>query len=142
MRLIVTGSRSWLGRASVWMPLDRLRLKHGTLENPLLVSNGKASRGLDQLVSEWIEEYEGEGVVEIPFVADWDGPARRQAGFIRNQRMVDEGADMLLVWANPCRENKPWCPSGAHPTHGTADCVRRARDSGIPVHFCPRGMSW
>lgn len=137
MRLIVTGSRNWRGAASVWTPLDALLGRHGQLT----VLNGKASRGLDQLVSEWAAERREDGVTEIPFEADWDR-YRNRAGPIRNQAMVDAGADMLLAWASPCRKGDPWCPPGVHPSHGTADCVKKAQVAQIPVHFCPRGLSW
>lgn len=140
MLIGITGSRTWSGRASVWTPLNRLRVKHGTLENPLRILNGKAKRGADLLVSEWTEEYKGEGVLEIPCPADWS--LGGQAGFIRNQQMVDRRPGFFLAWVNPCPGTKPWCPKGLHPTHGAADCVDKARDAGIPVHFHPRGMSW
>lgn len=150
MILIVTGSREWgepahrrlgRGRASVWVPLDRIRLRHATPENPLVVRNGMASRGLDSLVHEWCEEYRNEHVIEDPNPADWNRWGWR-AGFRRNGGMVRKGADQGLVWAVPCTKNSPWCPPGPHPTHGTADCVKQMRKAGIPVFFCPNGMKW
>lgn len=141
LTVIVTGSSHWWDRPSVYRPLDRLRRKC----DRLVVRNGKAKRGLDAIVSDWTELHKGDGVVEDPFPADWTprpGVVNMQAGLIRNQRMVDEGADLVVVWAKPCRKSSPWCPPGEHPSHGTADCVRRARDSGIPVYFCPTGLRW
>lgn len=144
MKLAVTGSRDWWGRASVWTPLDRIRVRY----DEVIIVNGKAKDGLDALVSEWTEEYANEGVAEIPLPADWNNTqndphfVRHLAGFVRNQKIIDERPDRLLVWANPCRRRKPSCPPGVHPSHGTADCVQRARDAKIPVSFCPRGMKW
>jgi hypothetical protein len=137
LTIIVTGSRDWWHQPSVHQPLNGFLQKY----DRLLIRNGLAKRGLDDLVHRWTEDHLDQGAVEDPYKADWDRFGNR-AGHIRNQRMVDEGADMVLAWANPCRRNGPWCPPGRHPSHGTADCVRRARDAGIPVHFCPRGMSW
>jgi hypothetical protein len=136
--IIVTGSRGWWHWPSVQQPLDNLLRKHGRL----LIRNGRARYGLDALVHRWTVEHEAQGAMEDPHWADWDRFGRAEAGRIRNQRMVDEGADLLLVWALPCRKRTPWCPPGEHPTHGTADCVRRARDAGIVPKFCPMGMSW
>lgn len=150
MIIIVTGSREWgepvqrmlgRGRATVWSPLDRLRIEHATPESPLVVRNGMARRGADHLVHEWCEEYKGEHVIEDPNPADWANWGN-QAGFRRNGDMVAKGADMGLVWAVPCSKNSPWCPKGIHPTHGTADCVDKMRKADIPVFFCPSGMKW
>lgn len=72
--------------------------------------------------------------------ADWEGPCGREcqpghrrrnrrgteycplAGHRRNQQMVDEGP-VLFVAAQ------------VHGSTGTADCMRRARAAGIPVHL-------
>lgn len=150
MIIIVTGPREWgepaqralgRGRATVWTPLDRIRAKHATPENPLVVRNGMARRGVDALVHEWCEEYKNEHVIEDPNPADWDRWGRG-AGFKRNGDMVRKGADMGLAWGLPCEKGLPWCPPGLHPTHGTADCVAQMRKAGIPVFFCPSGMKW
>lgn len=135
--LIVTGSRDWLDRRSVWLPLNRLLGHHGRL----LVRNGKAKRGVDKHVSDWCERFDDSLVLEDPHPADWDAFGF-QAGFRRNQEMVDAGAGAVMAWANPCRKNGRWCPPGMHPSHGTADCVKKGRAAGIPIYFSPEGMSW
>jgi hypothetical protein len=55
--------------------------------------------------------------------ADWNTHGKA-AGPIRNQAMVDLGADLCLAF--PRADSK-----------GTWDCVRRAADAGIPVHIHP-----
>ena len=135
-RVIITGSRDWKGIASVWEPLDRLLSSKGRV----LVIHGQCPTGADFLAAEWVDEYKNEGASEKAHPADWT--QGKQAGPDRNAVMVNEGADMVLAFANPCRKRKPWCPSGQHPSHGTADCVKRARAAGIPVYFCPRGQKW
>lgn len=137
--LIVTGSRGWTDRPSVWSPLTGL-----VRANPgrrIVVRNGKCKKGLDLLVSGWTDRAARLGVEEIPYETDWDRFGNG-AGHVRNQVMVDAGADLLMAWAKPCRLNRRWCPEGPHATHGTADCVGRARAAGIPVFFSPLGMSW
>lgn len=136
-RLGVTGSRDWTDRPSVWVPLGRMLTRH----RYLIVRNGKAKKGLDPLVSQWAEKFEDHIVFEDPHPADWDTHGH-QAGFLRNQEMADAGLDALMAWANPCTRRKPWCPKGEHPSHGTADMVKKARAAGVPVFFSPEGMSW
>lgn len=98
-------------------------------------------RGVDHFMHEWSEMFDDSVVLEIPHPADWD-LHRKAAGFVRNQEMVDARMDALMVWANPCSKRTRWCPPGEHPSHGTADCVERARVAKVPIHFSPEGMSW
>lgn len=159
MKLTVTGSLTWTDVPSVREPLDRVRLRCARPGSPLVVVNGVADEGLDHLVDAWSREHP-EDVLQISCPADWGGPCgascppghRRRnrrgvmycptAGHRRNQDMIDKRPDRLLAWAKPCRRRKPWCPTGLHPSHGTADCVRRARAAHIPVSFSPAGLSW
>lgn len=106
MIVIVTGSREWRDRTSAWNPLERIRLKHATPDNPLVIRNGKARHGLDSIVSEWVERNQNNHVVEDPNPADW-GRWGKQAGFRRNAAMVSKGADMGLAWAVPCMKRTP-----------------------------------
>lgn len=137
--VIVTGPRDWLDRRAVWRPLDLTLAHYGSL----LVRNGKAKRGVDSLVSEWTRLQKGHGVTEDPHPADWDTHGH-QAGFIRNGEMVKAlpRADVVMAWGLPCEKNARWCPRGVHPTHGTADCVKKAREAGIRVVFSRHGMKW
>lgn len=58
--------------------------------------------------------------------ADWRS-CGRAAGLIRNQRMVDLGADLCLAF--PLGESR-----------GTWDCVARARKAGIEVRIIEPGQ--
>jgi hypothetical protein len=107
----------------------------------LIVRNGMLERGVDLFVSEWAKKFEDHIVFEDPHPADWTAHGN-QAGPIRNQEMVDAGLDALMVWAKPCRRRKPWCPPGVHPSHGTFDCVKKARAAKVPIHFSPDGLNW
>lgn len=135
-RLGITGSRDWTSRSSVWVPMNRMLRHH----RRLVVRNGKAKKGADRLVSDWTVRFPDHLVLEDPHPADWS--LGNHAGFLRNQEMVDAGMDALMVWANPCRKNGPWCPPGVHPSHGTADCVEKARAAGVTILFSSEGMSW
>jgi hypothetical protein len=135
--LIGTGSRDWMDRSAVWTPVTRLLKRHGRL----LIRNGKNKRGADRHLSDWAARFDDSLVLEVPYLPDWDAYGN-YAGNLRNQEMVSAGAQLVMAWANPCRKNGRWCPPGEHPSHGTADCVKRARAAGIHVVFSPEGMSW
>lgn len=66
---------------------------------------------------------------QFPYVTREAHPAHwhrdgAKAGPLRNQRMVDKGADICLAFPRP-------------DSKGTWDCIRRAADAGIPVHIHP-----
>lgn len=108
MRVIVTGGRDYKDRAKVWAELDALQV------TTLVV--GDCPTGADRIARDWY--------LETPtcrrcltFDANWKVYGKR-AGPIRNQAMVDAGADLALVF-----------PGGK----GTADCRQRLIAAGIPV---------
>jgi predicted polyphosphate/ATP-dependent NAD kinase len=111
MRILVTGGRRYANA----------RIVAGALANfgggqHVLVHGG--ANGLDRIAAKIAAEW-GWGVEEHP--ASWATYGRR-AGPLRNQRMVDAGADVLLAF-----------PGGV----GTRDCVRRAGRAAIPVISIP-----
>lgn len=123
MRILVTGSRDWDDWRIMGLALSE------AAEDALGVSvvHGGA-RGADAMAGAvatargWLTEV---------YRADWDTYGR-QAGFIRNQAMVDLGADICLAFVMPCLK----CPQPQYPphdSHGTADCMARTRRAGIPV---------
>jgi hypothetical protein len=120
-RILVTGSRWWVNYNKI---LEAL-LKHG----PGLVVHGacypkpirgvRPRRSADWLAHLVVEEL---GWDEEPHPANWS--LGRGAGHMRNQHMVDLGADICLAF--PLDDSR-----------GTWDCVRRARAAGIPVEIIP-----
>jgi hypothetical protein len=89
-----------------------------------------AARGADSMAGTWAKENR---VRVLPFPAAWNdlnapgarikigpyGPYNANAGFDRNQKMIDEGKPNLVV---------------AFPGHGgTADMVARARKANVRV---------
>ena len=96
-RLLVTGSRTWGVEQS---DIDRLHTALDSVANrvghrfPVLVHGG--ARGLDNLASfYWAHTI---GLPTEVHEADWDGPWGKQAGFRRNELMVNLGANLCLAF--------------------------------------------
>lgn len=107
MRVIVAGGRDFTDRGMVFTALDGLHR-----ETPITVLVHGGCRGADSLADDWANS---RAVSISIFPADWKHSSRK-AGPLRNQAMVDAGADMLLTF-----------PGG----RGTADIERRAEKAGI-----------
>lgn len=109
-RLVVTGGRHYADADHVVATLDRFHAKHTVRE----LAQGGAT-GADALAADWAH---ARGIPVATFRAEWrkHGAA---GGPIRNRRMLDEfGPDWVVAF-----------PGDA----GTADCVKAARERGIPV---------
>jgi len=112
-RIIITGGRRYRDTATIRRVLEEY---HQT-PPPTLVHGGAA--GADSEAA-YVAGYLLEWHVEA-HPADWQRHGRA-AGPIRNQQMVDSGADLVIAF-----------PGG----RGTADLIRRARAAGIPVRVIP-----
>lgn len=121
MRVLFTGSRNWTGiqaehrAGQVLAGLGGFLLLMG---EPLVIVHGDNPEGLDAIVDRWAirHRYEpGKNLLRYP--ANWTlfGKA---AGPMRNQEMVNDGADLCLGFPLPGSK-------------GTVDCMRRARLAGI-----------
>jgi hypothetical protein len=117
-RILVTGSRTWQDRATVWADLDAQR-EHGAF----VLVHGACPTGADAAAAAWAR-YRG-NLVE-PHPANWSALGRR-AGPIRNAEMVKAGADLCLAYC-----------IGA--SAGTMGCVKLAEQAGIPVTMDWRAM--
>ncbi len=111
MRILVTGSRDWTDREAVWSALNEHATPGAT------VVHGDCPTGADHLAKQWCSTQPD--IVESPHPANWKEHGRA-AGPIRNQQMVNLGADLCLAF-----------PLGA--SRGTRDCMRRAEGAGIPL---------
>jgi|KBSSwiStaDraftv2_1062776.scaffolds.fasta_scaffold11571_25 hypothetical protein len=119
MRVIFTGSRKWTGvygEARVGEVLINLEAFAAIINSPLIIVHGNYHEGLDAIVDRWAVR---RGYEPERFDAKWE-EFSRAAGPIRNQEMVDAGADMCLGFP---------LPGG----RGTPDCMNRARLAGIPT---------
>lgn len=107
MRVIVCGGREYTETDVVWSVL------HAFDPDRVIIVHGDA-RGADSLADHVAR---GFGFKTDPHPADWQRHGKG-AGPIRNQQMLDAGADLVVAF-----------PGG----RGTADMVRRAREAGVPV---------
>jgi Protein of unknown function (DUF2493). len=123
MKVLTTGSRTWtgvLGGERINAVLYLLEGLATVLESPLRLMNGACPQGADKLVQRWAD------INDVPleeFPADWLGLGK-PAGFVRNQFMVNQGADMCIAFL---RDN----------SRGTLHTIERARAAGIPTFVVP-----
>lgn len=123
LRVLVTGSRIWEDRQQVYQDLSDINNDTGTAGSVTLIY-GKAP-GLDTMAAEIGEEF---GWIMEGYAAEWDVYGKN-AGPIRNQRMVDSGADLCLAY-----------PLTLDSYSGTLNCMTKAHAAGIPVYV--RGELW
>lgn len=132
MRIIVTGDRNWYAPDLAEQVLNRLLLRYGP---GLVIVHGAAS-GIDRSFAEACGEMD---IEQEAHPARWDEldhpeavirydkrnrPYNANAGPIRNQAMVDAGAQMCLAFHRAISASK-----------GTKDCARRAIAAGIPTYL-------
>jgi hypothetical protein len=122
-RVLVTGSRGWANREFIFDVLDACR---EGVTGGMVVIHGACPSGADAIAARWVADTfrskaTGARVAAEPYPADW-GRWRGRAGMIRNQQMVDKGADVCYAFFWNGAANK-----------GTADCAQRAEDAGIFV---------
>lgn len=144
-RVLVTGSRNLADPTPVDEALWAQARIAGSLDQLIVIEGRCPYGGADLHAQRFCERL---GAINEPYPALWHRPCtsylncggqivrpcthRRTrkdgtpyyscAGFIRNQRMVDTGADVCLAF--PRGESK-----------GTYDCAKRAKAAGIPVIF-------
>ena len=118
-RTLVTGSRHWTDRDLLESTLEDFLGSQRIPPDQVALVVGDCPTGADAMAVEWATRV---GIPESqrkPFQADW-ATHGRAAGPMRNQDMVDSGAD--------------WCFAFPLPgSRGTWDCVRRAGKAEIPV---------
>lgn len=116
-RVLVTGSRDWDDEQTISAALLQAWLDLRDHGDVVLVS-GACPTGADA-IAERIWKING---LEVePHPADW-GAYGKAAGPLRNQHMVDLGADLCLAFFKNGRPNK-----------GTTHCSGAAEKAGIPV---------
>ncbi|WP_372344666.1 SLOG family protein [Streptomyces sp. KL116D] len=124
-RVLVTGSRDWQEIGVVRRALDEVLAvrPHG---QPLVVVHGNCPTGADIMAKAWAlttftpactDDFER--VTEEAHPAAWHVHGRK-AGPIRNQHMVDLGADICLAFIR-------------NGSRGASHCAARAEAAGITV---------
>jgi hypothetical protein len=105
--VLVCGGRDYVDRRGVYTCLD------GLVPRPTLIITGGAN-GADSLAADWA------GYRDVPkliFRADWEKHGKA-AGPIRNQQMLECKPHLVLAFRGG---------------RGTADMVRRAKATRVPV---------
>ena len=113
-RVLVTGSRNYDDKNTLF---DALADQY---EPGMIVVHGGA-RGADTIACEWVKKMQSLGyqVTTEVHQADWYEYGKA-AGLVRNEVMVDAGADVCLAF--PLGESR-----------GTRHCMSAAEKAGIPV---------
>jgi len=123
MRVIVSGSRDWAGiygESRVQAVLNTLLTLASTLGTRLTIVHGGCPSGADAVADRWCLRREDQVDMEV-FEPDWRSLGKR-AGPVRNQAMVERGADMCLVFMK----------DGSRGATITASLAREAR---IPTYI-------
>ena len=121
MRLLTTGSRDWEGpraEAGIQQVLNAVLSLSETLNSPLTVVHGACPTGADQCVDRWARRRDDTVALET-HPADWRKLGKR-AGPIRNQDMVDRGADLCIGFLKDG-------------STGTRNCLALAKNAKIPT---------
>lgn len=100
----------------MWDALNALRKEHG----PFTLVHGDCSTGADFYAREWYR-VGGQllGVTEQRYPAPWEAYGK-DAGPMRNRRMVADGADLVIAFPLPS-------------SSGTRHTIWLAKQAGIPV---------
>lgn len=92
-RILVTGSRDWTDVEAIWRGMSEA-VSSADPTRPVVIVHGDCPRGADWHADRWAK-LAGARVERHP--ANWSLNGKR-AGFIRNQHMVNLGADLCLAF--------------------------------------------
>lgn len=115
-RILITGSRDWDDRRAIadalldlndWYPIDW---------DEVVIVHGDCPTGADKLADDWAKSYD---IKRERHPANW-GLHGKAAGPLRNKKMVDLGADLVLAF-----------PKGK--SKGTRNCIKLAEEAGLTV---------
>lgn len=99
-RVLVTGSRTWDDARVLRAALNEVLTDLPQLNTPVVVVHGDCPTGADRMASVWVRDLRGNPLfvaTEEKHPANWQMEGKR-AGFIRNARMVNLGADLCLAF--------------------------------------------
>ncbi|MGY6019554.1 DUF2493 domain-containing protein [Streptomyces spinosirectus] len=114
-RVLVTGSRDWHDQHAIWDALATAT-REAPDDQDLVIVHGACPSGADHIAHEWARGY---GATIEAHPANWVINGKR-AGFIRNQLMVNLGADVCLAFIR-------------NGSRGASHTARLAEQAGIPV---------
>ncbi|HEY9353651.1 MAG TPA: SLOG family protein [Nocardioides sp.] len=118
-RVLVTGSRDWDDLTAIAAAIEQALIDSDG--RPVLVVHGACPSGADRHADHYARWLRGRGCsVDVePHPANWQLEGKR-AGFIRNARMVNLGADICLAFIR-------------NGSRGASHTARLAEEAGIPV---------
>jgi hypothetical protein len=145
MRILVTGSRTWLDYHSVAHAINHYIAENAVMgvdsrgfpvdwnTSEVVIVHGACPTGADALATEYAL---CNWIAQEPHPADWKHLGR-SAGLDRNEKMVNLGADVCLAFIDRC--HKPSCRGKKpHGSHGATHCSSLAESAGIEVRrFAP-----
>lgn len=121
MRILVTGTREWTDEDAVRsLLIDYI----GDMDPSMVTVVHGDARGLDAAADRIARSL---GCQVEPHPAKWKTHGATKAGRIRNQEMVDAGAEVCLAFPKRIRAK----------SKGTWDCLTRAVAAGIPTLIFP-----
>ena len=126
-RILVTGSRDWSDQDRVWSGLGNT-VAPIPVDRDIVIVHGHCPRGADAIADLWARKY-GTSIERHRAQDFGPWPA---CGPIRNQHMVNLGADICLAFIGPCTSTRCRRPA-PHPSHGASGCADLAERAGIPV---------
>lgn len=135
MRILVTGSRNWVDGDTIRDALrsvlnDQVSIPRRIDSYGVTVVHGDAS-GADRMAERAAREMGLRWEAHRVRAQDWERLGKR-AGYVRNERMVNLGADICLAFIGPCV--KPGCERPKpHGSHGASHCADMAEAAGIPT---------
>lgn len=116
-RILITGSRDWRSAETIQRAIWDWVSTECAEPEELIVVHGDASRGADRMAREYARSQSW--LTEEAHPAAWDLHGRA-AGFIRNQAMVDLGADVCLAFIH-------------NSSKGASHTAKQAERAGIHV---------
>lgn len=136
---LITASRDWERpehRKIMTAVLLNARKLAGSKD--FVVRHG-AARGGDQMAEEIAQQQHWRTDPHPVHPTTWRTLGKR-AGFVRNEHMVNLGADICLAFILHCTQRGCRRPQ-PHGSHGASGCARLALRAGIPLQpwwVCPR----
>lgn len=121
-RILVTGSRDWEDIPALRRVLNQALAEVPSWSQPVIIVHGACPRGADAHADQWAREAADSPLYTVTaerHPANWQLEGKR-AGFIRNARMVNLGADLCLAFIR-------------NGSRGASHTAALAEQAGIPV---------
>lgn len=91
MKLLIAGSRE----VDIDQAWNAINLAASILDEEIEFIIEGGARGVDSIANDWALQY-AHGIKTM--YADWDGPAKKGAGIVRNRQMVTLATHAIIVW--------------------------------------------